>query len=249
MYRGVHRSAFPAIALQRIGHAAVSPPGPAGMPMRLARKALRVLSLVVGTVSGIELSWHAEIGRRVLFTYQGGIVVAAWAEIGDDCLVRQNVTIGLAREGGGAPRIGRNVEIGVGAVIVGDVTVGDGALIGPNAVVTTDVPAGARVVAAPSRIILVLGESGAVPKGPNDDSEPDAAEIASMLRDLLGSRTEIDVDTPLLSSGLVDSLNVALVLDALESRFDVRVAPETVSAETLDTPRQIAEYLGTRRSR
>ena len=100
IYRGrEYRSAFPAIALQRIGHAAMNSAEPAGFPLRLARKGLRGLAFLVRTASGIELSWHADIGRRVVFAHQGGIVVGAWARIGDDCLVRQNVTIGAGQGG------------------------------------------------------------------------------------------------------------------------------------------------------
>jgi serine acetyltransferase len=221
--------------------------------MRFARKGLGAVALIVGTLSRIDLTWGARIGRRVVFAHQGGIVVGWGATIGDDCLVRQNVTIGLGHDGGGAPRIGRNVRIGVGAVIVGDVTIGDGAVIGPNTVVTTDVPPKARVVAAPPRILFAAEEATEPPPESErdcDNSEaPDAAEVAFVLQGVLGSGTGIEIDTPLLSTGLVDSLNVAVVLDALERRYVVRVPPETVSVETFDTPRQIADYLVARRSR
>jgi serine O-acetyltransferase len=82
--------------------------------------------------------------------------------IGDDCVIRQNATIGAL---GGerpleAPRLGRGVQVGVGAVILGPVTIGDGARIGPNAVVMTDVPAGATVFVNPPRMMLDMRSRG-----------------------------------------------------------------------------------------
>jgi len=82
-------------------------------------------------------------------------VIHPKAEIGDDCLIRQNVTIGAAshdrpRE---APKLGNGVQVGSGAAILGNVKIGDGVRIGPNAVVMTSVPAGVIVFAAPARIL------------------------------------------------------------------------------------------------
>ncbi len=104
---------------------------------------------------GIEVYYSTKIGRRVVFGHQNGIVIHPFAEIGDDCLIRQNVTIGAAKQGPGreAPKLGAGVRVGCGAVIVGDVTIGEGAIIGPNAVVMTDVPAGATVFAENPRIM------------------------------------------------------------------------------------------------
>jgi serine acetyltransferase len=104
---------------------------------------------------GIEL-WHStKIGRRVIFGHQSGIVIHPNAEIGDDCLIRQNVTIGAVSDTRGheAPKLGVGVRVGCGAVIVGKVTIGDGVIIGPNTVIMTDVPAGTRVFAESPRFM------------------------------------------------------------------------------------------------
>jgi serine O-acetyltransferase len=82
------------------------------------------------------------------------VSIAKDAEIGDDCVIRHNVTIGGvsgARPDG--PIIGSGVEVGAGAVIIGRIRIGDGARIGPNAVVMTNVPAGAIAVAPATRIL------------------------------------------------------------------------------------------------
>lgn len=80
-----------------------------------------------------------------------GVYISRFAEIGRDCWIYQNVTIGeVCRK---APRIGDGCLIGAGAVLVGDITVGDGAKIGAGAVVSCDVPAHSTVVAQPPRIL------------------------------------------------------------------------------------------------
>ena len=116
----------------------------------------RVMYRYVRNHYGIELPMTTRVGRRLLLGHQSGIVIHPHAEIGDDCMIRQNVTIGSAtpdRVFQEAPRLGNGVQLGAGAVIVGKVTIGDGARIGPTAVVLTNVPAGASVFVAPPRII------------------------------------------------------------------------------------------------
>jgi len=225
---------------------------PAGLHLRLLQTGLKVPSFFIRAVYGIEIPWKAEIGRRVVIAHQGGIVIAPDAVIGDDCLIRQNVTIGMAREGGPSPRIGRGVQIGAGAVIAGDVTVGDGAVIGPNSVVTINVPSRSRVVAAPSRILAgpeANLESEVVKRDGGLAAESSfAEEVASVVRDALDLDGAVGADTPLLSSGVVDSLNLVVVLSALESRYALEIPSDDVSADSFDTPRQIADYLHRQRS-
>lgn len=104
---------------------------------------------------GIELHRTTKIGRRVLIGHQGGIVVHPASEIGNDCVLRQNVTIGAAsiETVNRGPILGNRVEIGCGAVIMGSIVVGDGVRIGPNAVVTTNVPPDSTVVVEPPRVV------------------------------------------------------------------------------------------------
>lgn len=103
----------------------------------------------------IELPRSAKVGRRLVIGHQGGIVIHWGAEIGDDCLIRQNATLGAAtgEKFMQAPVLGNRVEVGCGAAIIGRVRIGDDVRIGPNAVVTTNVPAGSTVVVPPPRII------------------------------------------------------------------------------------------------
>ena len=104
---------------------------------------------------GIELPYCVQLGRRVIFEHQGAVVIHGNAVIGDDCVIRQGVTLGnryLDRPFD-APELGKRVNVGAGAKILGRVVVGDDAVIGANAVVLHDVPAGATVVGIPARQI------------------------------------------------------------------------------------------------
>ena len=108
---------------------------------------------------GIELDFSTRVGRRVHIQHQSAIVINGYCVIGDECIIRHSVTMGIRSldDMTGAPTLGRGVDVGAGAVILGRITVGDGAQIGANAVVLRDVPAGAVAVGVPARIIERAG--------------------------------------------------------------------------------------------
>lgn len=147
------RPGFRALAMYRFGvwHMTIR--------SRLLRAPLsvlyRFLHRLVRNHYGIELHHTAKVGERVVIAHQGGIVIHEFAEIGNECVIRQGVTIGEAGQSltNDAPKLGRGVTLGAGAVVMGNVKIGDGAKIGPNAVVMIDVPAGALAVAPPARVI------------------------------------------------------------------------------------------------
>ena len=110
--------------------------------------------------TGVEIHPAATIGRRLVIDHGTGIVIGATAEIGDDCLLYQGVTLG----GTGAqrekrhPTLGNNVMIGSGAKVLGPFKVGDNARIAANAVVLNEVPPNSTVVGVPGRIVRINGE-------------------------------------------------------------------------------------------
>ncbi len=104
---------------------------------------------------GIEMPFTVHLGRRVVIEHQSGIVIHGYCSIGDDCVIRQGVTLGsryLDRPLE-APKLGKRVNVGAGAKIFGAVSIGDDANIGANAVVLCDVPAGATAVGIPAKIL------------------------------------------------------------------------------------------------
>lgn len=121
------------------------------------RKTYTLLHQFIRNFYGIELPHSTIIGRRLWIAHQSGIVIHPEAVIGDDCLIRQGVTIGRASNVGGgvnsrAPRLGNRVKVGAGAVIMGGITIGDDVVIGPNAVVMTNIPDGSIVAAPQARV-------------------------------------------------------------------------------------------------
>ena len=107
-------------------------------------------------LTGIEIHPAARIGRRLVIDHGMGVVIGETAEIGDDCYLYHQVTLGVARTMGGKrhPTVGNNVIIGAGAKVLGPITVGDNARVGSNAVVVDAVPADTTVVGIPARPVV-----------------------------------------------------------------------------------------------
>ena len=120
----------------------------------------RWVSQVARRRTGIEIHPAAKIGRRLVIDHGMGIVIGATAEIGDDCLFYQGVTLGGtgAARGKRHPTIGNNVMIGCGAKVLGPFKVGDNARIAANSVVLNEVPANSTVVGVPGRVVRLNGE-------------------------------------------------------------------------------------------
>lgn len=113
----------------------------------------RLLGKWIELTTGIMLPESVVVGRRLSIEHFGSIIIHGHVVIGDDCVIRQGVTLGnLDGERNGAPRLGNRVQIGAGAKILGNVTIGDDAVIGANAVVLKDVPPGALAVGIPAQI-------------------------------------------------------------------------------------------------
>jgi serine O-acetyltransferase len=115
----------------------------------------KVLKPICESLTGIELPCEATLGRRFRIDHFGGIIISGDAVFGDDCVVRNGVTVGLRHtEMRGSPVIGNRVDIGAGAKILGSIRIGDDVAIGANAVVLKDVPSNSIAVGIPARILL-----------------------------------------------------------------------------------------------
>lgn len=129
-----------------------------GFKMAVIRKPLslfyKLLYKMVQIAAGIELPCEVPVGRNFRIDHFGGIIISGFARFGDNCIIRNGVTIGLKNlDEKTAPVFGSNVNIGAGAKILGAITIGDNVDIGANAVVLQDVPAGSLAVGVPARII------------------------------------------------------------------------------------------------
>lgn len=92
------------------------------------------------------------------FVHPVGIVIAPEVQIGKNCTILQNVTIGNGGKFNESayPVIGDNVTILAGAVVVGGIKVGDNAVIAANAVVRNNVEKNTMVAGVPARYMKTL---------------------------------------------------------------------------------------------
>ena len=144
---------FRAVAVHRFG----------AWRMQVEPKLLRApLSIIyrslyrkVRNTYGIDLPFTVKLGRRVVIEHQGAIIIHGYCTIGDDCIIRQGVTMGnrYLDKPLESPQLGDRVNVGAGAKILGKVNLGDDVNIGANAVVLSDVPAGQTAVGIPAKII------------------------------------------------------------------------------------------------
>lgn len=105
----------------------------------------------------IELPRKLIIGKGLILYHGQALVVNFKTIIGDNCVLRNSVTIGHKKLADGtmsaAPRIGNNVDIGANVCIIGDITIGDNVVIGAGSVVVKNVPSNCVVVGNPARVI------------------------------------------------------------------------------------------------
>lgn len=104
-------------------------------------------------IDHFEIHPHSTIGPGLLVMHRHGIILNA--EIGQNCVIHQNVTVGQHVADGDprVPRIGNNVWIGPGAIITGPIVVGDGATISAGTVLSKDIPPRCLVAGNPGRVI------------------------------------------------------------------------------------------------
>jgi cysteinyl-tRNA synthetase len=140
-YSGLH-----AIVFHRLNHFLWN----AGIPVLP-----RFLSQLVKIFTGIEIHPAARIGGGFFIDHGMGVVIGETAEIGENCLLYQGVTLGgTGKETGKRhPTLHNNVVVGTGAKVLGAITIGDNVKIGANSVVLHDVPKNSIVVGVPGRVI------------------------------------------------------------------------------------------------
>jgi serine O-acetyltransferase len=115
----------------------------------------RLISQFARFLTGIEIHPGATIGKRLFIDHGMGVVIGETAEIGDDVLLYQGVTLGGTglERGKRHPTLRDHVVVGAGAKILGNITLGENAKVGAGSVVVHSTPANSTVVGIPGRII------------------------------------------------------------------------------------------------
>ena len=119
----------------------------------------RLLSHLNRVLTGIEIHPGAKIGKRVFIDHGMGVVIGETAEIGNNCLLYQGVTLGGTGKSHGKrhPTLMENVVVGAGAKVLGSITVGSNTRIGAGSVVVRNVEENSTVVGVPGRVVHQSG--------------------------------------------------------------------------------------------
>jgi serine O-acetyltransferase len=162
----------------------------------------RLISQIGRTLTGIEIHPGAKIGRRFFIDHGMGVVIGETAEVGDDVLLYQGVTLGgTGKETGKRhPTLGDHVVVGTGAKVLGNIRIGDHVKIGAGSVVIRPVPDHSTVVGIPGRVVRTRGveadeeaetlEHGKLPDPEGQEIEDLAkrvAELEAQVRALTGA--------------------------------------------------------------
>ena len=153
--------------------------------------AARLVSHIARLLTGIEIHPGAKIGERLFIDHGFGVVIGETAEVGDDVLLYQGVTLGGTggERGKRHPTVGNRVVLGAGASVLGNIELGDDVKVGAGSVVVHTVPAGATVVGIPGKVVKARNEGlGVLEHGrvaACGESEPaDLEQVNDRIREL-----------------------------------------------------------------
>ncbi len=156
----------------------------------------RYISYLTRIITGIEIHPSAKIGERLFIDHGEGVVIGETAEIGNDVLIYQQVTLGgTGKEHGKRhPTIGNNVILGAGAKILGNIKIGDNVRIGAGSVVVEDVPDDCTVVGVPGRIVKQKTVSPDGVLMHNKIPDPITTEINFIKNEIIDIKHHIEID-------------------------------------------------------
>ena len=123
-----------------------------GFPARLACRWWSLWHRFWSVITQAEITLSCRIAGGLKIPHPNGIVIHPKTEIGPNCLILQQVTLGTTGSAEGAPKLAGRVDIGAGAKVLGPVTLGPHVLVGANAVVTRDVPENSVAVGIPAEV-------------------------------------------------------------------------------------------------
>ena len=164
----------------------------------------RILSQMNRSLTGIEIHPGAKIGRKVFIDHGMGVVIGETAEIGDNCLLYQGVTLGGTGKNHGKrhPTLKENVVVGAGAKVLGSIIVGANTRIGAGSVVVRSVQGNSTVVGIPGRVVH---QSGAKINPLAHSALPDAE--ANVIRNLMDRIDTLENQLNRLQKALQNLIN------------------------------------------
>jgi len=116
----------------------------------------RIIMGISQMITNIDIHPACNIGRRVFIDHGTGVVIGETAEIGNNVLIYQQVTLGGVNLEKGIkrhPTLEDGVVVGGGAKILGNITIGKNSKIGANSVVIHNVPEESTAIGIPARVI------------------------------------------------------------------------------------------------
>lgn len=159
--------------------------------------------------TGIEIHPGATIGKGLFIDHGMGVVIGETAEIGDNCLLYQGVTLGGTGKDKGKrhPTLGNNVMVGAGAKVLGPFKVGDNVKIASNAVVLEEIPSNSTAVGVPARIVKLNG----VKVNPKDNicdqihiPDPVSQEMCQLQAQIKKLKSELEICEDIVSKHNID---------------------------------------------
>lgn len=151
----------------------------------------RLISTVSRILTAIEIHPGARIGERLFIDHGLGVVIGETAQIGDDVLLYQGVTLGGTgnERGKRHPTVGNRVVVGTGASVLGNIRLGDDVRVGAGSVVVHSVPSQATVVGIPGRVVKTRTETmGTLEHGRvaacGESEAPDLEQLTDRIRQL-----------------------------------------------------------------
>lgn len=151
----------------------------------------RFISHIARFLTGIEIHPGAKIGNRLFIDHGLGVVIGETAEVGDDVLLYQGVTLGGTgnERGKRHPTLGNRVVVGTGASVLGNIKLADDVRVGAGSVVVHSVPEGSTVVGIPGRVVKTRAEAigtlehGRVAESGEEDNA-DLEQLGDRIREL-----------------------------------------------------------------
>lgn len=121
----------------------------------------RLISQIMRFLTGVEIHPGAKIGKGLFIDHGMGTVIGETVEIGDNCIIFHNVTLGGTghHKGKRHPTLLNSVLIGANATVLGPCNIGNNCKVGAETVIVNkNVPDNSTVVGAPGRIVRLNGD-------------------------------------------------------------------------------------------